>query len=89
MTTNSESPVKQTGKRGPAPSGETRAEIEKRSAKKVRAKRYESGLVDLKTYVRAETRSSLLALKKEMGLSNLGEVVDELVKNRDEYKKTS
>lgn len=86
MPTEPEKSPEPLGRRGRVPSGESRSDIEKRSAKKLRDKRYESGLVDLKTYVTAETREHLLSLKKELGVSNLGEVVEELLKN---YKNTS
>lgn len=74
--------IRLPARRGPAPSGDSRSEIEKRSAKKLRVQRYESGLVDLKTFVSGDTRTELLELKKRLNLRNLGEVIEHLVKNQ-------
>ncbi|MCC7684707.1 hypothetical protein [Janthinobacterium sp. FW305-128] len=84
MAIKSESLTRKIRKRGPAPSGDSRAEIEKRSKQKGREKRQESGLVDLKGSVTKEVRDELAALKETWGLSNIGQVIEKMVKD---YKK--
>lgn len=84
MTTKSESLPGKIRKRGPVPSGDSRAEIERRSKLKGREKRQESGLVDLKASVTKEVRDELAELKNSWGLSNMGQVIERIVKD---YKK--
>lgn len=84
MTTKTAPPFKKSGTRGPVPSGETRAEIERRSKLKSRARREEVGLVDLKAHVTTETRNQLTAMKEAWGLSNIGQVIEKIVMD---YKK--
>lgn len=81
MTTKTEPPFKKSGKRGPAPSGETRAEIEKRSKLKSRVRREDDGLVDLKAHVTKDTRDQLAAMKETWCLSNIGQVIERIVKD--------
>ena len=68
-------------KRGPVPSGDTRSEIERRSAKKIRQQKIDAGLLEIKTFVTEDTKATLQIIKQEIGLGSLGEVIDYLAKS--------
>lgn len=76
---------KPRAKPGPKPSGESRATIVSRAVSTHRARQMdELGLAKLQCFVKASTRDELATLKKSMGVENIGQVIDELVKQHIE-----
>jgi len=73
-------------KRGRKPSGLSRAEIENRSAKAHRQSLLERGLVEMKIFVKAETREKLTDEKIVRQKTTLGEVIDEIVDEILKYR---
>lgn len=72
-------------KPGPKPSGESRATIVSRAVSTHRNRQTdELGLAKLQCFVKSETRDELATLKKSMGLENIGQVIDALVKQQSQ-----
>lgn len=84
MTVKNELVLKNKGRRGPAPSGESRAEIERRSKLKLREKQADEGLVSIKAVVKEATRDELAALKSMWQVDNIGQVIERMLAD---YKK--
>lgn len=72
-------------KPGPKPSGESRATIVSRAVSTHRSRQTsERAMAKLQCFVKATTRDELASLKKSMGLENIGQVIDALVKQQIE-----
>ena len=65
--------------RGRPPSGRSREEIERDSAKKYRDNLVQEGKVKIQAYVAPETREHLRQFKTNMELATIGDVIDILV----------
>lgn len=79
MKIQPESLGKDKRKRGPAPSGDSRAEIERRSKLKLREKQADDGLVSIKAVVKMATRNELSAMKTAWQLDNIGQVIEKML----------
>ncbi|WP_395398616.1 hypothetical protein ACHMW6_00280 (plasmid) [Pseudoduganella sp. UC29_106] len=76
-------PIDEEGgrKAGRPSSGVPRAEQERRSQVKNRAKKQEQGKVELRTWVKPETRQFLTDLVASLKVQTAGEVLDVLLKH--------